>query len=160
MGIRHVISYSDGFSLIELVLAVAVLGVCAAIGCVALDGAMSSREARGAAQSCQAAAAWAQIGVLWQGGGARLSYASGSISVVHDYGLAGGSLGRLAAEAPVTANPARWRDGDGAVLAFGGNLASPDGGGSVYFRGRGDVYRLTVRPVSGLTVRSGPEATP
>jgi len=157
---RHTPIPSDGFTLTELVFAVAVLGICALVGIAALDSGVSSRQARGAAQSCQAAAAWAQVCVLWQGGDARLSYASGSVSVAHEYGLSGGSLGRLAAEAPLTVNTARWRDGEGAAVTFGGSLASPDGGGSVYFHGRADTYRLTVRPVTGLTVRSGPEPTP
>lgn len=157
---RPLVSSSGGFSLVELVFAVSVLGICAAVGIIAIDSGAAAREARSAAQSCQAAAAWAQVGVLWQGGDALVSYESGSLSVSHEYGLCGGSLDQLAAKVPVTTNPARWREGEGVGVTFGGVLASPDGGGSVCFHARATSYRLTVRPVSGLTVRSGPELRP
>ena len=154
------ISASGGFSLIELLLVVAVLGVCAAFGAVTLSSGVGGREARGAAQTWQAASAWAQVGVLWQGGSMRASYDSGRLSLHHQFGLSGGSLGRSAPVALVSTNVARWRQGTGATVTFGGRLASPDGGGSLFFHLPRGAYRVVVRPESGLTVRSGPEVVP
>ncbi|MBN1629942.1 MAG: type II secretion system protein [Thermoleophilia bacterium] len=154
MGTRIHISLSGGFSLIELMVVLAVLGICLAGGVAALGNGVSAVETRGAAQDWQAAAAWAQVGVLWQGGSTRVAYDSGSLSLSHEFGLCGGELGHSAAAAHVQTNTARWEAAEGIAVAFGGSLASPDGGGSLYFHNRGGTYRVVVRPESGLTVRS------
>ena len=151
---RTNISSSGGFSLIELMVVVVVLGICLAGGVAALSDGLSAVETRGAAQDWQAAAAWAQVGVLWQRGTTRAAYDSGSLSLFHDFGLCGGDLGRSAAATDVEANVARWRVAGGVAVTFGGNLASPDGGGSLHFQSNGSSYRVVVRPESGLTVRS------
>jgi len=154
MKARAKISSSVGFSLIELMVVLAVLGICLASGVAALGNGLSAVETRGAAQDWQAAAAWAQVGVLWQRGTTRAAYDSGSLSLFHDFGLCGGDLGRSAAATDVQANVARWRVGGGIAVTFGGDLASPDGGGSLYFQNNGGAYRVVVRPESGLTVRT------
>lgn len=160
MGIRsqNVLRRSGGFSLIELLFVVAVLGVCTVYGAAALSSGIQVREARAAAQTWQAAAAWAQVGVLWHGGSTRTAYDPTSLSLHHTSELCGGSLGQSGPEALVSTNVARWRDGVGVAVTFTGDLASPDGGGSLWFRVMGRAYRVVVRPESGLTVRSGPEA--
>jgi prepilin-type N-terminal cleavage/methylation domain-containing protein len=160
MSERTDISCSGGFSLIELLFALGVLGMCLAVGGLALDNRLSTQEARGAAQSWQAAAAWAQVGVLWQGGSTRFAYDFGSLSLVHDYGLCGGGLEQSAPGVSLTTNVARWSDDEGATVAFAGNLASPNGGGSLYFHAQGNAYRVVVRPESGITVRSLVETGP
>ncbi|OFW60566.1 MAG: hypothetical protein A2133_11940 [Actinobacteria bacterium RBG_16_64_13] len=154
MGRRIDISSSGGFSLMELLFVLAVLGICLAAGTVSFGGGLRRGEARGAAQSWQAATAWAQIGVLWQGGAARLEYSSGDLRVSHEYGLCGGSLGRSAPAVPVTTNVPRWARAEGATLLLTGTLASPDGGGSLYFHAFNTADRVIVRPETGLTVRS------
>jgi prepilin-type N-terminal cleavage/methylation domain-containing protein len=145
---------AGGFSLVELLLVLTILGVGLGAGSWALSGTLRSQEARGAAQSWQAAAAWAQVGVLWEGGAVRLSYDAGTLSLSHDYELCGGSLGRSAPAVAVDTNVGRWGDGEGAEVGFSGVLASPDGGGSLYFQALESAYRVIVRPESGLTARS------
>ena len=147
-----------GYTLIELVMVLAILGICLVAGSVSLVRGLAREESRGAAQSWQAAAAWAQVGALWHGGSVRLAYESGSLSLSHDFGLCGADLGAALPPVPATANLARWRDGIGVAVKFGGALASPDGGGSLLFGAGGGDYRVVVRPESGLTVRTAAEA--
>ena len=154
MRTRFDISYSGGFSLIELLLALCVLGVCLAFGVAALSGSLRTVEGRGSAGSWQAAAAWAQVGALWHGGSTELAYESGSLSLSHEYGLCGGRVDGGSPHVPVATNVARWRHGSAAAVVFGGPLASPDGGGSLFFRAGAGTYRVVVRPESGLTSRA------
>jgi hypothetical protein len=143
-----------GFTLVELTLAVATLCIVVTIGSVSLARGLQHQEARGAAQAWQAASAWAQVGVLWQGGSGRLSYSGGAISLSHSASLLGGDMGAVAAAVAADSNSTRWiRDG-GVTVSFSGVLASPDGGGSIFFRHPDGSYRVTVRPETGFTTRS------
>lgn len=152
---------SRGYSLIELLLVVAVLGICLVAGTVSLTHGLRTQEARGAAQSWQAAATWAQIGVLWHGGSTEAKYDSGTLALSHDLRLCGGDLGPAAPVVSVRTNLARWRESEGAVaVSFTGALASPNGGGSIYFDAYGGSYRVVVRPESGLTSRTLVEVGP
>jgi prepilin-type N-terminal cleavage/methylation domain-containing protein len=151
---------SSGYSLIELLLVVAVLGICLAVGSVSLVDGLSTQEARGAAQSWQAAATWAQIGVLWHGGATEVEYATGLLALAHDPGVCGGDLGPSAPAVPVRANLARWRESEGVKVSFTGAFASPDGGGSLFFDTWRGSYRVVVRPESGLTTRTRVEVGP
>lgn len=146
--------HSGGFSLVELLCVLALLGICLAIGGVSVGHALAIREAKGAAQAWQAAAAWAQSGVVWQGGGTELQYEAAGLSLEHSAVLCGGNIGGAAPVAAVTTNLPRWRLTQGVIVRFGGDLGSPDGGGSLYFGDSGRQYRVVVRPESGLTVRS------
>ena len=143
-----------GFTLIELTLVVATLCIVAAIGTTSLARGLQHQEARGAAQAWQAASAWAQVGVLWQGGSGRLSYAGGAISLSHSASLFGGDMGAVAPAAAADSNLARWTRDEGVTVSFSGLLASPDGGGSIFFRHPDGSYRVTVRPETGFTTRS------
>ena len=143
-----------GHTLVELTVVMALLGICMVAGVVSLASGVGTQEARGAAQSWQAAAAWAQVGVLWHGGSVALDYEDGALELAHDFSLCGGSLGPSAPVVAASANVARWVAGGGVGVAFGGALASPDSGGSIYFDSLGTRYRVVVRPASGLTVRS------
>jgi len=146
---------AEGHTLVELVLVLALLGSCAAIGAVSLTTALGSAEGRGAAQSWQAATAWAQVGVMWHGGSVRLSYDQGHLQLAHDLALCGADLGLCAPVAVSNANVSRWvTDGD-LNLHVSGRLASPDGGGSIYFDSPTGRYQVVVRPVTGLTLRRG-----
>jgi prepilin-type N-terminal cleavage/methylation domain-containing protein len=154
MGRRFKITLSNGFSLIEVVLVLAVMGLCLTAAAVSLGSGLNRQGARGAAQDCQAAVAWAQIGVVWQGGSNEVGCESGSISVSHDHSLCGGDLGSVAPAVAISTNLTRWRAGEGIRISLGGDLASPDGGGSLYFHASQGAYRVVVRPESGLSVRS------
>jgi prepilin-type N-terminal cleavage/methylation domain-containing protein len=161
MGTRsQILAGPGGFSLLELLFVLAVLGICGAIGVAGVAQALQTREARGAAQDWQAAAAWAQVGVLWHGGDTRLTCRLGTTSLEHDFKLCGGSLGKATPSVAIESNVTRWCTGSLSMVAFGGLLASPDGGGSLYFGAGGLVYRVVVRPTSGLTVRSLTERMP
>jgi prepilin-type N-terminal cleavage/methylation domain-containing protein len=149
-----------GYSLIELLVVLAVLSLCLLGGSLSLAHGVRIQEARGAAQSWQAAAGWAQLGVLWHGGAVQLECAPGTLAVSHDFRLCGGDLGSSAPPVPVTTNLARWRNGDGVAVTFSGSLASPDGGGSLYFDASTASYRVVVRPESGLTLRTRVETWP
>jgi hypothetical protein len=145
---------TPGYCLVELLLVLALLGVGVACATAFSATGVCRQEARGAAQTWQAGAGWAQLGVLWQSGATELYLTSDGLSVSHDLGLCGGDLGALAPTATVTANVARWKTGDGVDVGFSGSLASPDSGGSLYFSAVGGAYRVVVRPESGLTARS------
>jgi prepilin-type N-terminal cleavage/methylation domain-containing protein len=160
MDARSDIVALGGYTLAELLVVVAIVGICLAAGSFSLTRDLRTQEARGSAQSWQAAAAWAQVGVLWQGGAVRLSYAPGALALSHDLGLCGGDLGSSAPSAPATTNLARWRDGAGVRVEFSGALGSPDGGGSLYFHALAGRYRVVVRPESGLTARTRVEEGP
>jgi hypothetical protein len=147
-------------SLIELLVVVALLGACFAIGGLFLSHGLSAVEARGAAQTWQAAAAWAQTGAAWEGSTSDLEFVSGRVTVAADVALAGGALGASSPAVLATANVVRWRKDQGVVVRFLGGSAYPDSAGSIYFHAPGGDYRVTVRLESGLTVRSRDEAAP
>ena len=119
-----------------------------------MSSGLRRQEARGAALSWQAAATWAQVGVLWQGGATDVSFALGEVSVSQDLGICGGDLGAAAPATSVSTNVARWRASGGVRVEFSGHLASPDSAGSLYFESVGGAYRVIVRAESGLTVRT------
>ncbi len=148
---------SGGFSLLELLVVMAVLGICLVAATAALASGLSRQEARAAAQDWQSAAAWAQVGVLWQGGRTAVGCGPEGVVITHDYELCGGDLGSAAPTVPVSANYRRWINDKGAVVTFVGPLATPDGGGSLYFHAAKNAYRVVVRPESGLAVRSWAE---
>jgi prepilin-type N-terminal cleavage/methylation domain-containing protein len=149
-----------GFSLLELMFVLALLGVCAALGALVGARALEAREAKGAAQGWQAAAGWAQVGVLWFGGRTEVDSGDGSLALRNDRVLCGGNLQAALPESSVTSNVPRWLTASGVRVTFGGAQASPDGGGSLFFGTGRAVYRVTVRPESGLTVRSLTEGAP
>jgi prepilin-type N-terminal cleavage/methylation domain-containing protein len=154
-------SYSQsGYSLVEVLLVLAVLGVCFALGAVSLAHGIGTVEARGAAQSWQAAAAWAQAGAMWQGEDVGLRYDSGRLSADTSLSAGAGDLGSAAPVVPVVANLVRWRAGLGVVVRFLGGSAHPDGAGSLYFQAPLSSYRVTVRLESGLTTRIRVVGTP
>lgn len=143
-----------GYTLIELVVVLAIIGVCLLVGSFSLFQGLATQESRGAAQTWQAAAAWAQLGVIWDAGSAQLHYEDGHAELVHDFSEFGGSLESSASALPVSTNLARWRAGRGVSVGFAGSLGSPDGGGSLFFGDASRLYHIVIRPESGLTVRS------
>jgi prepilin-type N-terminal cleavage/methylation domain-containing protein len=154
------VCYSRGHTLIELLVVLGLLGVMASVGIICLVGGVQSQRARGAAQAWQAAAAWAQVGVLWHAGSASVACADGETEVAHEYHLCGGHLGMAAPAAALDTNVPRWSSGTGVRVSFGGYIASPDSGGSLYFGDAGRRYRVVVRPESGLTARTAATVVP
>ena len=60
-------SHLSGHSLVEMLLVLALLGLCFAVGGVSLAQGIGAVQARGAAQAWQAAGTTAQIGAVWHG---------------------------------------------------------------------------------------------
>lgn len=147
-------SSSSGFSLVELLLVLGVIAICLTLAGVALGNTVALHAARGAAQCWQAAAAWAELGVMWQGGSSEVFYDAETLAVSHVLGVCGGDLGSSAPKTVVATNVAAWRKEEAVMVRFTGTQASPNGGGSLYFYGLHGAYRVAVRPESGLTVRS------
>lgn len=154
------IRHQKGHTLLELVVVVAILGVVFSAASLSLGVGLTTQQARGAAQSWQAAAAWAQTGVLWHGGSTQLESEGGALGVEHSYSLCGGDLAGVAPTARTSANVSRWLDGSRITVRFAGTSGSPDSGGSVFFHALRSRYRVVVRPESGLTARSYSSALP
>jgi hypothetical protein len=66
----------------------------------------------------------------------------------------GADLGLMAPSADVDANVSRWDTGDGIAIEISDPFGSPDSGGSFFIGTGAYVYKVTVRPESGLTTRS------
>ncbi len=149
-----------GHSLVELLVVLALLGVALAAGTTLLARGASTVEARGAAQTFQAAAAWAQTGSVWLGTATDLEFDTGRIAVRASAGAAGGDLGSAAPVAPAVPNVPYWKQGDGVVVRFGAGTGYPNSAGSVFFRCSAGDYRVTVRLESGLTAMTQERAAP
>jgi len=156
MGRRiHTIAQQGAFTLTEVLFVLATLGICLAVGMAGIAGGVQVREAKGAAKRWQAAAAWAQAGVVWHAGSTRVVCSPNAVSLAHSEQLCGGHLGSSSPVVPSEANIPWWRLPYGTVVTFGGCVAAPDGGGSLFFGRLGlPQYRVIVRPESGLTTRS------
>lgn len=144
----------SGHTLIELVVVLALASICLVVGMVSLGPGLRNGEARGAAQGWQSTTAWAQVGVLWHAGSVEAAYQDGHLTAAGELGLCGGALSVDAPRALTTSNVSRWVTGTRVAVGFSGSLASPDGGGSIYFDGERVRYRVVVRPESGLTARN------
>jgi prepilin-type N-terminal cleavage/methylation domain-containing protein len=144
---------STGYSLIEVMLVVALLGACVGAGAVSWCSNSARAEARGCAHAWQAAATVGQVEVRWRGGRSEASAGAHGVALAHDPNGSGLALEGRAPVCVVETNVGRWRTPDGAEVAFGGLVASPDSGGSVYFGAGEGSYRVTIRPETGLTIR-------
>ena len=149
-----------GHSLLEVSVVLSLLGLCFALGATFLVRGLSNVEARGAAQTWQAAAAWAQTGSVWLGADSDLLFDSGRAAVGSTAEAGGGDLGGSCPATDVIANVVRWQQGQGVVVRFLGGTAHPNSAGSLYFTASGGAYRVTVRLESGLTIRSRTETLP
>ena len=85
---------------------------------VTLSRGVAAVEARGAAQTWQAAGTWAQVGAVWQGSATEVDFESGHLAVRSDVGTSGGDLGGAAPAASAIANVVRWQQGQGVVVRF------------------------------------------
>jgi hypothetical protein len=153
----HIKLSGTAYCLVELLVVLVLLSACVAGGAAFSSRGLARQEARGSAQSWQAAAAWAQLGVLWHGGETQVHVTPDRLRLDHDIGSCGDDLGASAPHSPVSTNVGRWQTADGINVIFGGPLASPDSGGSLYWEGDGGTCRVTIRPESGLTTRTWTE---
>ena len=147
-------STGRGYCLAELLVVLGVLSLCLGLGATSLAPSLDRQETRAVAQASQAAAAWAQVGVIWRGGACEVSMSDGGLTVTHDRGLCGGEFMTGARSVAISSNVSRWTTPGGISLRFLGGFACPDSGGSLYLQGLSGVCRVVVRPESGLTARS------
>ncbi|MCX8032902.1 MAG: prepilin-type N-terminal cleavage/methylation domain-containing protein [Thermoleophilia bacterium] len=143
-----------GFSAVELLVVLAVVAICVVAAVRFAHAGFMVQSARGAAQCWQAAAAWAQIDVMWRGGSRTIVAGPTDLCLVASGGDTRSDLGEFPTVRSISANPASWQSSDGVRVRFSGEFAAPSGGGSVYFHSHNAGYRVVVRPVSGFTVRN------
>ncbi|MBC7294269.1 MAG: type II secretion system protein [Thermoleophilia bacterium] len=152
-----------GYTILELLVVLAILSLCLVVMALSLVPGLKGREARGAAQTWQAAVAWAQIDVLWQGASTAASWENSDfqtqgvrlVPADDPFSLTtAASLDVACPAAPVSTNVGRWRTDGGLFLTLTAPLATPSSGGSVFFGDESISYRVTIRPESGLTTRS------
>lgn len=137
----------------ELLLALGLLSVFLLLGIAQLSGSVDRQQARSAAQSAQAAIAWAQTDVVWHGGVREVKLDEQGLTLTAADGGVGADMGVLVPTSPVTANVSRWNILDGVAIRLLYPFASPDSAGSLYFGTDDPAYRVIVRAESGLTVR-------
>lgn len=143
-----------GYCLAELLLVIALIGICLLAATVCIRDGVDRQQARGVAQVAQAAVARAQASAIWLGGEARVSLARGHVIVDRGLDSATDDLGLLAPAAVISVNVNRWKTLDGVLFRFLAPFGTPDSGGSIGIEGGGASYRVSVRPESGLTARS------
>jgi len=148
------LTHTHGFTLVELLVVLGVVAICLAGALLSLQSGFAMHTARGAAQCWQAAAAWAQTDVIWRGGSRTIFAGSSDLSIADGKAVNHVTFNQAMPECVITANPTAWQLPDQVRVRFTGEFASPDGGGSLYFHAPRGAYRVVVRPVSGLSVRS------
>lgn len=142
-----------GHTLIELLLALAIVAIGAGIPVVSLTRTITRLEAGASARVWESGAAAAQMQAIWGGSPSDLS--------IDEHGLELTSAGACVTAAPpvgVSAVPlvnvSRW-EREGAVnVRFLPSFGSPDAAGSLYFGTEGAGERVIVRMESGLARRT------
>jgi hypothetical protein len=155
MGGRQDIACSvPGYCLAEVLVTMSLVGVCLMMAAISLGHGLERQQARGEAQVAQAAVAQAQASAIWTGAEASVSLVGGHVIVGRGPDCSADDLGVLAPAAVVSANVSRWECAGGILCRFLSPFGSPDSGGSIRIETGEASYRVTVRPESGLTVRS------
>src|SRR5665811_234216 len=77
---------SDGHTLVELVVVLAVFALCILIPAVSIVPGLEALRLRGGAQLWQTAVATGQIGAIWSGRDAKVSQSGGSLDVSRESG--------------------------------------------------------------------------
>lgn len=152
---RRLVSPASGHTLLELVVVIAVLAVCAAMGWASLGRSLESTGARGGAQSWQVAALGSQLGTLWSGANTS-TQADGEHLLVLGGRLPQDDVGTPDMATAPRANVSRWQQGIGVRVGFRGPFAAPDSAGSLTFGSGSTAYQVVVRVESGLTRRVRP----
>ncbi len=146
---------ASGHTLLELVVVIAVLAVCATMGGASLGNSLDSTGARGGAQSWQVAAVGSQLATVWSGADTSMQADADHILVV------GGRLPQEDVGTPDLgtaphANVSRWQQETGVRVGFRGPFGAPDSAGSLTFGSESTAYQVVVRVESGLARRVRP----
>ncbi len=142
----------SGHTLIELLVALALVALCAALPVASVAAALAQQVNRNNALICQTAAVVAQMGALGSATGRTVAWDAEGLTVASEghagvrFLVAGGAPG-------LGTNVSRWRLNGGVRVSFVPVTAAPDSAGSVYFGDEGTGQRVVVRVESGLTRR-------
>jgi prepilin-type N-terminal cleavage/methylation domain-containing protein len=145
----------SGHTLLELVVVIAVLAVCATMGWASLGRALQSTGARGGAQSWQVAALGSQLATLWSGADTSTQADGGQLLVLGGR-LPQDDVGTPDMATAPRANVSRWQQSTGVRVGFRGPFGAPDSAGSLTFGSGSTAYQVVVRVESGLTRRVRP----
>jgi Tfp pilus assembly protein FimT len=151
---RDIDSLRSGYCLAELLVVLSLVGISLSLGMAAFTHVLEHQQARGAAQTVQAAVAWAQVGAAWRDADSEVALTAGRLTVGSGPHNDPSDLGLVAPSASVSANVSRWQTARGVILRFLTPFGAPDSGGSLRIESGGASYKITVRPESGLTSRS------
>lgn len=143
----------SGHTLIELLVTLALVAMCATLPISGLVSALEQQSNRNNALVFQAAAVAAQMHTLGSASGCSVAWDGGSLTLTPDM-PEGSALLAVDAKGKSSANVSRWRRGTGVRILFQSATASPDSAGSVYFGDPENGQRVVVRLESGLTRRA------
>ncbi len=139
-----------GHTLVELLIALAVIALCALLPTVSLIRHLERVETRSVSHMFQQVAMLAQTKAMYTR--VPIDLACDGASVTASGGLAGGSTSQIpGTKTTVSSNVARWSRSSGVVVRFLPSFGSPDGAGSVYVGAPPNHMRVVVRLESGLT---------
>ena len=144
---------AGGYTLVELLVVVCLLGLAVAIPSLSLLRALNRSEARNTAQVLQGSITQAQVDAIYLGCDKEVACTESSVRV----GSTGATFNAsLSCPSPET-NVPRWRMANGGVgIQVLAPFGSPSSAGSVVFLPSGGGARVVVRAASGLTRRDVP----
>lgn len=144
---------AGGYTLVELLVVVCLLGVAVAIPSLSLLRALDRCEARNTAQVLQGSVAQAQVDAIYLGSDEEVVCTESSVRV----GSTGVTFHASLSCPPPETNVPRWRTPNGGVgIEVLSPFGSPSSAGSVVFLPGGGGARVVVRAASGLTRRDVP----
>lgn len=142
--------FEHGHTLAEVLISLAIIGICAILPAVALTRHLERVERRSVSLVVQQVAALAQAKAMYTG--VPIDVACDGSTVVASGPLAESATAPIpGVSATVSSNVARWSRSDGVSVRFGPGFGSPDGAGSVYVGSPPGQMRVVVRVESGLT---------
>ncbi|NLT34686.1 MAG: hypothetical protein GXX83_02155 [Gaiellales bacterium] len=148
-----------GHTLVELLVALAVLMLLISIPLLTCGRAVNAAESRGAAQVVQGVLAEAQVETLLLGGRHLVRLSEGEWTHLRPGDAAAPSQPDATVysdEIPtvaVSTNVTRWTEASGVHVTFSGWFAAPDSAGSVFLGEEGTGSRVVVRAATGCTRR-------
>lgn len=143
----------SGHTLIELLLALVIVGIGAGIPVVSLTRTITRLEAAASARVWESGAATAQIQAIWGGSPSDLSMYRHGLEVI-SAGACVTATPPVGVSAVPVVNVSRWAREGAVNVRFLPGFGSPDGAGSLYFGSEGAGERVILRLESGLARRT------
>lgn len=139
-----------GHTLIELLVTLAVIGICAVWPTVALSRNLQKAERRSVSLVFEQVAALAQTQAMYTH--VPIEVTSDGTAVTASGGPTGGTIAPLpGVKAAMSSNVERWSRSPGVTVRFHPGFGSPDCAGSIYVGTAPGQMRVVVRLESGLT---------